>query len=164
MSIRSSSLGMLACRFYAYFGCLFSTPLMSGHLMMTFFFLLYFSNLPGSVNRWPRPWPRPPKPLPRLLPLRSVPLPLPRLLPPNAGPTVIRTSPSCVSPASSLATFRHAARIVRSPPPQPTRPPLRSNRLLLSGPSFSIKFFFYNLFPSLLHLPFCRPFIHLRFR
>ena len=74
---------------------------------------------------------RPPKPLPRLLPSRSVPLPLPRLPLPSDGPTISRTKASFASTASSLATFPLDARIAKSPPLHLARPPPRSKRLLL---------------------------------
>ena len=118
------------------------------------FLLLFSSNLPGSTSRWPRPWPRPTKPLPRLLPSRSILLLLPRLLHPSAVPSISRTSPSSASTASSQATSRLAARTVKSPPLRLARPLPRCKRLFL----FWILFSFFEDYFFRFFFRFRRPF------
>ena len=76
---------ILNSRFYSGFSISFSIfVLLWSTCQPTFthniFLSLFSSNLLGSTNRWPRPWPRPTKPLPRLLPSRSVLLLPPRLI------------------------------------------------------------------------------------
>ena len=98
-------------------------------VFLTVSFLVYFSNSPASTNRWPRPWPKPTKPLRRLPLSRSVRLLPLALLPPSADLSS-RTSPWFVSTANSRVIFLLAVRPARSPPRRPIRPSRRSKRLL----------------------------------